>query len=273
MGSGKVLGAMIGLMVGLLIGSPWAIILLGVVGGVVGHRFDEMNALPAESPDALADFPPLAHPGFSAPNAPLDARSVEEEADAHLTRSLCALFVEVARADGEVRREEVKEIRRYFEEVLKYGPDSLDFVRGRLKDFIAVPPDLEDAAAACQEALPSLERRRLLDALYELSLVDGALQRSEREVLARVGDALGLSADEQRAIAALHLGDASAHYEALGLSSGATDSEVKSAFRRLAAELHPDKHAHLKGEDADEVARRFQEVRDAYEEIRRLRGL
>ncbi|NTX03601.1 TerB family tellurite resistance protein [Myxococcus sp. CA051A] len=273
MGSGKVLGVMIGLCVGLLIGSPWAIVLLGAVGGFVGHRFDEMNALPAESPDALADFPPVVPSAFAGRGGPRDAASVQEEADAHLTRSLCALFVEVARADGEVRREEVREIRRYFEEVLKYGPDSLEFVRGRLKDFISVPPDLDDAVAACQEALPSSERRRLLDALFELSLVDGSLQRSEREVLSRVGDGLKLSAEEQHAIAALHLGDSSAHYEVLGLTPDATDSEVKSAFRRLAAELHPDKHAHLKGEDAEEVARHFQEVRDAYEEIRRLRGM
>ncbi|WP_342381436.1 molecular chaperone DjiA [Myxococcus stipitatus] len=273
MGQGKVLGVMLGLMVGLLIGNPWAIILLGVVGGIAGYRFDEMHSLPSESPDALADFPPLEPSSFASRGGPRDAASVQEESDAHLTRSLCALFVEVARADGEVRREEVREIRRYFEEALKYGPDSLEFVRGRLKDFIAHPPDLDDAAAACQEALPALERRRLLEALFELSLVDGSLQRSEREVLGRVGAALGLSDTEQQAVAAIHLGDASMHYEVLGLTPAASDSDVKRAFRRLAAELHPDKHAHLSGEDADEAARQFQEVRDAYEEIRRLRGL
>ncbi|MCP3101254.1 molecular chaperone DjiA [Myxococcus sp. K15C18031901] len=272
MGQGKVLGAMIGLAVGLMTGSAWAIVLLGVVGGVVGHFFyDEQHALPAESPDVMADFPTAAFAG--ATGAARDAASLQEEEDAHLTRSLCALFVEVARADGEVRREEVREIRRYFEEVLHYGVDSLEFVRGRLKDFIALPPDLDAAADACQEAMDTTERQRLLDALYELALVDGGMQRSEREVLRRVGAALGLSDDEQEVVASARLGDASAHFEALGLAPDASDAQVKSAFRRLAAELHPDKHSHLKGPDAEAVARRFQEVRDAYEEIRRLRGL
>jgi hypothetical protein len=57
-------------------------------------------------------------------------------------------------------------------------------------------------------------------------------------------------------------------YEVLGVPSGASDGEVRSAYRRLAQLHHPD---HNRGSLA--AARRFEEVQDAYGEIvRRRRG-
>jgi len=49
------------------------------------------------------------------------------------------------------------------------------------------------------------------------------------------------------------------YYEILGLSRGASDSDVKKAFRRLARELHPDVS------DAPDAQERFREVAEAYE--------
>jgi molecular chaperone DnaJ len=49
------------------------------------------------------------------------------------------------------------------------------------------------------------------------------------------------------------------YYEILGLSRDATDKEVKSAFRRLARELHPDVS------DAPDAEERFREAAEAYE--------
>jgi DnaJ like chaperone protein len=280
MGAGKVLGAIIGLAAGLLIGHPLAIVLLAAVGGFIGHRVDEQHAgFTGNTSDLLSDFVPPARPLTPEEELEREALHLEEplprepEAYEDLARDICAVFIEVAHADGDVRREEVREIRRYFETTLGYGHESLQLVRVHLKAFLARPPDLDEAAQACGEQLPSDERRRLLDALFELALVDGALQRSEREALRRAARGLGIPEDDEQAIATLHLGDGDEHYAALGLTPEATDAEVKRAFRQLAAEYHPDKAAHQGRQAAEQASRRFQEVRDAYEEIRRLRGL
>ncbi len=49
------------------------------------------------------------------------------------------------------------------------------------------------------------------------------------------------------------------YYEVLGIPRGASDAEIKRAFRALARELHPDVSA------APEAERRFREVAEAYE--------
>ena len=52
-------------------------------------------------------------------------------------------------------------------------------------------------------------------------------------------------------------------YKVLGLSPGASDEEVKKAYRKLAMQYHPDRNP------GDEVAaRKMQEINAAYEQIK-----
>src|ERR687887_601376 len=50
------------------------------------------------------------------------------------------------------------------------------------------------------------------------------------------------------------------YYEVLGLDRGASDGEIKKAFRRLARELHPDVNRH-----DPEAEEKFKEAAEAYE--------
>ncbi len=59
------------------------------------------------------------------------------------------------------------------------------------------------------------------------------------------------------------------HYQLLGIAKDATAEEVRKAYRKTVAALHPDRFANAveSAEASDERNRRFAEARDAYETL------
>jgi DnaJ like chaperone protein len=67
--------------------------------------------------------------------------------------------------------------------------------------------------------------------------------------------------------------DSRSDYVILETTPSASDDEIKKAYRRMAVKFHPDKVAHL-GEDYQKDAKeKFQKVQEAYENIRKERGM
>jgi DnaJ like chaperone protein len=67
--------------------------------------------------------------------------------------------------------------------------------------------------------------------------------------------------------------DTAAAYKVLEIESSIADEEVKKAYRKMALKLHPDKVAYL-GEDFRKAAEeKFRKVNEAYETIKKERGI
>ncbi|MGN0190403.1 MAG: J domain-containing protein [Candidatus Cryptobacteroides sp.] len=62
-------------------------------------------------------------------------------------------------------------------------------------------------------------------------------------------------------------------YRTLEISPDASDNEVRSAFKRLAVKYHPDKYATEPQEVQHKAEENFKKVNEAYQLIRKRRGL
>lgn len=246
-----------GICVGLALGSAtWAGV-LGALGCVLGHFIDARNA---DWIDTDLDAPPLP------PRIP----TVEEAASSIQVRDLCALLIEIARADAAVNRVEMRAIRLWLETTV---PTHLEAVPAFLKAAIAAP---NESAEMLAERLADMDggpdHRELLDALYRVAESDGPLNGEEREVLRTAARGLRLAARHDPDAPPEPAWDATPHLGALGLPPEATNEEIKTAYRRLAREHHPDRVAHLGGPAIEAAAARFRVVHEAYEALKARRG-
>lgn len=275
---GKILFGSIGFGLGMFFGNAmWALVLANA-GIAIGH-FAMDRAIPgprSERPPSKADLE--AGSKREGPNAPVMKRvpAPPPKPAPHdaLARALCPIFIEVARADGAVAQDEVRVMREFFTHVLQFDDADLELVRTELKDSINhVVRDLDVLVREVRTHIAPGKRPLVMDALYEMALVDGQLNKLEHDALKRVAHNFNLSEEQLRKVTEARLGSSEPHYDVLGLDPTVTDEELKSTYRKLALQYHPDRILGLEPEAAEVAQDQFRAITRAYEELKKRRGL
>lgn len=113
------------------------------------------------------------------------------EPDARL--ALAALLVRVARADGLYAAEEVERIERILAARHGIGPFEAARLRSQAEDLETQAPDTVRFTRALKAAVPLDERTALLEALWQVALVDGDRNADEDQQLRLMANLLGLT--------------------------------------------------------------------------------
>jgi DnaJ like chaperone protein len=269
---GKLVGGLIGLLLskGSLLGA--------LVGVAVGHQFDRGFAGGGTRSGGFGGFSGLSN-----------ARRQQV-----FFHSVFLAMGHLAKADGRVSAEEIQAARAYMH-AIRLSPEAVReaielFSSGKDSAF-PIDRQITELAQACQ-GRPALVRN-FLEVLMGFVLSKGNIRSVERELLWRMASGLGVGRVEmaqfEAVLRAQHNFRQGARqqrpefssaeeleqaYKALGVASSASDKEVKTAYRRLMNQHHPDKLV-AKGlpESMKEAAEeRTREIRSAYETIRDQRG-
>ena len=62
-------------------------------------------------------------------------------------------------------------------------------------------------------------------------------------------------------------------FQVLEVDPEASDEELKKAYRKMALKYHPDRVSHLGEEYQKDANAKFQKVNEAWEEIKKARGI
>lgn len=162
--------------------------------------------------------------------------------DVGFTAAVIGLAAKMAKADGEASETELRAAARVFR------PPAGEEENFRRAFSLAKQTVLGFESYARQigrkyRARPCL-LEDVLDGLFHIAGADGHVGDRELDYLHKVATHFGFSDLEFRRIKATNLGpEAGDPYAILGLLPGATMEEVRQAWRRAAAENHPDRMA------------------------------
>ena len=116
-------------------------------------------------------------------------------------------------------------------------------------------------------------RLQLLQLLFNISIADGAVDKTELDVISMISDYLNLSSQDFNSIKNMFIPEVDSYYKILGIERDASDDEIKKAYRKMAMKYHPDKVGHLGDDYKKNAEEKFKKVSEAYEKIKSERGL
>lgn len=237
---GKVLGGVGGFAIGGPLGA--------IIGAVAGHAVDRLRETQTQNGDATKSIA--------------------------FTIGVVVLGAKMAKADGKVTPDEVDAFKRVFQ----VPPDEVKnvariFDQAR-KDSRGFEPYARQIAGMFQENKSVLEE--LLYCLTFIARADGSLTGGEKDYLKQVSDIFGLDqAAFERVTAISYEADHADPYQVLGVPRTISDGALKSTYRTLVRENHPDRLVAegMPEEFIDIANKKLAAINVAYDAVAAERGL
>ena len=186
--------------------------------------------------------------------------------------SLLVLSSFVIKADGRIDRRELDFVRAYF--VKMYGKERANHAF-RLFKGIMQNKDISVRQISLQIAqqMQHASRLQLMHYLFALAKADELVTADELDMLQKISGYLNINAHDFASIKAMFYSDSESAYKILEIEKNAPDKELKTAYRRMVKKHHPDKVKHLGEEHLKGAQEKFLKIQEAYEQIKKERGL
>ena len=184
--------------------------------------------------------------------------------------SLLVLATAVIKADGKLSNSELQNVKSFIR--TNFGEQAASEAEGIVRQLMVKDINIYQVGAQIRTYMNYSQRLQLFQYLVQLAQCDGMVQ-AELDVLDSIASAISLSNTDRDSLLNMYRQQADSAYKVLGIEPSATDDEVRKAYKRMALKYHPDKVATL-GEDVQKAAEeKFKKVQQAYEQIKKERGM
>lgn len=266
----------IGLMIGALLGYVLAGPVGAAAGAVAGHLIDRYRA--AEKRSRRRQRSKASNHAKSPGMKPIFDDPTATRRIAFAT-AIIVLGAKLAKADGQVSREEVDAFKRRFK-FSEHEVGGVAHIYDQAKTSAeGFEPYARQIAALFGRDAVLLEE--LLIGLFEVAKADGDLKTGEIEFLREVASIFGFDQAKFEQLRATFTAvdqpsvQSEDPYKVLGVSRTASDADIKKVYRKLVRELHPDQLI-AKGLPTEFISRansRLAAVNAAYDRIEKQRGM
>lgn len=202
----------------------------------------------------------------------LEKLSTPPERSIGFTIAVIALGAKMAKADGLVTRDEVTAFREVFQIPPAEEGNAARIFNLARNDVAGFEGYARQIARLFGEGHAALED--VLEGLFHIAMADGEYHPSENAFLEEVAAIFGVEGAAFASIRARYSPDHKDPYAVLAVAPDADLGEIRSRWRALVRETHPDRMiARGVPEEAVKIAtKRLSEINDAYEAILAQRG-
>ena len=185
--------------------------------------------------------------------------------------SLLVLSAAVIKADGKTLQAELDYVKGFVRK--NFGESAVPEAMRMLEQLTRQQVNIYQVGPQIAQYMNYSQRLQLFHYLVQIALADGDFSKSEKSVLEAIGSTIGLTNADVNSVISMFYKDTNSAYAVLEISPSATDDEVRTAYRRMAMKNHPDKVATLGADVQKAAAERFQQISEAYETIKKQRGM
>jgi len=275
------LGKAIGIGFGFMIGGPIG----AIMGGFLGNMYDKEAGgqsgprLGMRCPHCGNSMRPTADGHCSACGMDLTNQPLHNTNDRQFVFyvSVASLAAKMAKADGVVTADEVQAFDTFVRTELRLSTEERKIIAGLFNqakdtadDGIAIARQFKNLIGYQPQVM-----QMMIHLLFRIAMADGKFHPAEEKYIKDVAGIFNLSQVEFEQIKALFIKKNDGAYVILGVSANASDDQVKSAYKKLVMEYHPDKLM-AKGvpEDFIKIANeKMAEINNAYDQVSKERGL
>jgi len=275
------LGKAIGIGFGFMLGGP----LGAIIGGSLGHMYDKeagqsgATRLGMRCPHCGNSVRPSYDGhcpvcGMEFSNQPLHNTNDKQFV---FYVSVASLAAKMAKADGVVTADEVRAFDTFVRTQLRVSTEDRKIIaeffnqaKDTADDGIAIARQFRDLIGYQPQVL-----QMMVQLLFSIAMADSKFHPGEEQYIKGVAQIFDLSQSDFDRIKALYIKENDGAYTILGVSANASDGDVKSAYKKLVMEYHPDKLM-AKGvpEDFIKIANeKMSEINNAYDQICKERGI
>jgi DnaJ like chaperone protein len=220
----------------------------GPIGGILGF------ALGAISDEATQNYKPGTTP---LPN--------------DFSAALLVLCAAVMKADNRLMKTELEYVRKFFTQ--QFGAELTKQRMLLLREILKQDIQLYEVCTQIRLNVDSSSRLQLLHLLFGVAAADGHVNKDEQNLLKLIASQIGISDRDYLSLQSMFVKDGESAYKILEITTAASEEEVKKAYRRMAMKYHPDKVHHLGVEFQKDAQEKFKKINEAYETIKKERGM